>query len=133
MDEGAQTSAAGIVWTIVAIAAACLLYFIAENEGWLDRSMTGSEEQHWDGLAKIHEQSCVDLVEGRVQHRFRWMEDGHDRFNIERSVDDRDGDYRYAGDKIEMMNGYGAWFRYGYRCTFRSVRDYDVDMWKVKG
>ncbi len=127
MEDDAQSSAAGIVWTIVAIAAVSLLYYIAGNEGWL-------EPDPYAGTQAEIEARCLNRIEAMASHRFKWTaRTNWGRFNIKRDKYQPGKLGVLEGDELELMNGYGAWFKYRYRCWVNDQGDPAPELWKVKG
>lgn len=65
---------------------------------------------------------CTDAVERMAAHSFRWLDGTFDqKFTHIGLNKDEHKSIRYIGDKIEFQNGFGAFTRYSYTCTWDPV------------
>ena len=76
--------------------------------------------QCWANSAHAEATSaCRAAVERRAKYQFRW-EDGllDSKFDHVMWADQATGDVTYSGSWVSMQNGFGAWQRMSYFCTF---------------
>ncbi len=65
------------------------------------------------------EDRCMELARERAAYRARFMdEERADIFNISRSH--FEGQSFLSGDRLEMMNALGGWYRYEFRCHIKA-------------
>lgn len=67
---------------------------------------------------------CEERVESSAQYQFRW-DDGwlESKTNLIGWADKRLGTVNIGGDKVSMQNGFGAWRRMMYVCTWDTIGD----------
>jgi hypothetical protein len=69
--------------------------------------------------------ACTPEIERRAKIDAQWTDTGwlDSRFSRIRWHDKDAGIIVFVGDKVQFQNGFGAWIRHTYRCTYDTLND----------
>ncbi len=122
-----QETLTAFIWTVALIIIVSLVYVIGRDQGWTLGSPYAGQQAEMEAR-------CLNQIEDRAAHRFKWTaRTNAGRFNIKRDKYAAGQIGTLEGDELELMNGYGAWFKYRYRCWLSDDGDPAPEIWKVTG
>ena len=76
------------------------------------------------------EVECPKQIERLAKYDFEWTDKGwfNHKFDRFRWHNKTDGSVTYAGDKIKLQNGFGAWQIYNYECDYDTTHKVVLDV-----
>lgn len=114
-------NAVGLATIVIAVGTFIYL-FGSGSSGAAKPALTDAQCQKdlmcWSGRQGLAaERACQDAVERLAKHTFRWV-DSEVKFPSVAWGDPEHTKLRYFGDAIEFQNGFGAYTRHTYGCTW---------------